>query len=211
MMHIIWKVKSIKSVEWQCISKLFEFFPSANCSPKPRFHTRRKWPFRPLWSWQWKLFWLQFETCTAINHVPYLCQGSRNYSIHPLGVFYDKGNEGAVYRDGTSGNDTADDAIMPNQTFLYRWTVPEAVAPTEKDAPCITWMYHSNVETTKDIESGKNCPYSAMLSGSNGTSRLSLTLESGSYQRSFGARLLSRFNQSHGPVSKWLSKRPIPK
>ncbi|XP_074612928.1 hephaestin-like protein isoform X1 [Acropora palmata] len=81
-------------------------------------------------------------------------QGSRNYSIHPLGVFYDKGNEGAVYRDGTSGNDTADDAIMPNQTFLYRWTVPEAVAPTEKDAPCITWMYHSNVEKTKDIESG---------------------------------------------------------
>ena len=52
--------------------------------------------------------------------------------MHPLGVFYDKANEGAGYQDGKSGNDTADDAIMPNQTFLYRWTVPEAVAPTTK-------------------------------------------------------------------------------
>lgn len=81
-------------------------------------------------------------------------QGSHNYSIHPLGVFYDKANEGAGYQDGTSGNDTADDAIMPNQTYLYKWTVPEAVAPTDNDPPCITWMYHSNVDRTRDIQSG---------------------------------------------------------
>ena len=93
-----------------------------------------------------------FSSClTSSNFV----QGSRNYSIYPLGVLYDKANEGASYQDGTIGNDTADDAIMPNQTYLYRWTVPEAVAPTDKDSPCLTWMYHSNVDSTKDIHSGR--------------------------------------------------------
>ena len=74
--------------------------------------------------------------------------------MHPLGVFYNKANEGAGYQDGTSGNDTADDAIMPNKTFLYIWTVPEAVAPTDEDPPCITWMYYSSVDSTKDVHSG---------------------------------------------------------
>ena len=84
-----------------------------------------------------------------------LSQGSRNYSMHPLGVFYDKANEGAGY-NGTSGNDTTGgDAVMPNETFLYRWTVPEAVAPTDEDPPCITWMYYSSVDLTKDVHSGR--------------------------------------------------------
>ena len=74
--------------------------------------------------------------------------------MHPIGVFYDKANEGAGY-NGTSGNDTAGNAVMPNQTFLYRWTVPEAVAPTDEDPPCITWMYYSSVDSTKDVHSGR--------------------------------------------------------
>ena len=82
-------------------------------------------------------------------------QASRNYSIHPLGVFYNKANEGAQYQDGTTGNDTADNAIMPNETYLYKWIVPDAVAPTENDPSCLTWMYHSNVHSTKDTHSGK--------------------------------------------------------
>ena len=100
-------------------------------------------------------------------------QGSRNYSIHPLGVFYDKANEGAHYQDGTSGNDTADDAIMPNQTYLYRWTVPEAVAPTENDPPCLTWVYHSSVDSTRDIHSGK---YTEPFSWEHTISKFTITL-----------------------------------
>ena len=117
-------------------------------------------------------------------------------------MFYDKANEGALYQDGTSGDDTADDAIMPNQTFLYRWTVPEAVAPTENDPPCITWIYHSNVEKTKDIESGKKCAHTAILCGLIGTSGLGLTFESTGYQKSCGPRFLSCFNHLHGAVFK---------
>lgn len=82
-------------------------------------------------------------------------QASRNYSIHPLGVFYNKANEGAQYQDGTTENDTADNAVMPNETYLYKWIVPDAVAPTENDPSCLTWMYHSNVHSTKDTHSGK--------------------------------------------------------
>ena len=98
------------------------------------------------------------------RHSCFFSQASRNYSIHPLGVFYNKANEGAQYQDGTTGNDTADNAIMPNETYLYKWIVPDAVAPTENDPSCLTWMYHSNVDSTKDTHSGKvTIPLVAML------------------------------------------------
>lgn len=44
---------------------------------------------------------------------------------------------------------------MPNETYLYTWIVPEAVAPTENDPSCLMWVYHSNVDSTKDTHSGK--------------------------------------------------------
>ena len=81
-------------------------------------------------------------------------QASRNYTIHPLGVFYDKANEGSQYQDGTTGNETADNAIAPNGTYSYRWIVPDSVAPAENDPACLTWMYCSNVDSTRDIHSG---------------------------------------------------------
>lgn len=44
---------------------------------------------------------------------------------------------------------------MPNETYLYKWIVPDAVAPTENDPSCLTWMYYSHVDSTKDTHSGK--------------------------------------------------------
>src|ERR1035441_10084759 len=41
------------------------------------------------------------------------------YSMHPHGVFYDKSSEGALYDDGTSGADKADDAVPPGGTYTY--------------------------------------------------------------------------------------------
>lgn len=79
---------------------------------------------------------------------------THNFSIQPHGVFYNKSNEGALYEDGTSGAQKADDSVLPGQTFTYLWTVPEEVGPTLTDAQCITWVYHSSVDPVKDTYSG---------------------------------------------------------
>jgi hephaestin len=47
------------------------------------------------------------------------------FSMHPHGVFYDKSSEEALYEDGTSGADKADDAVPPGGTYTYTWKVPE--------------------------------------------------------------------------------------
>ncbi|XP_051962699.1 hephaestin-like protein 1a isoform X2 [Xyrauchen texanus] len=79
---------------------------------------------------------------------------SRPYSLHPHGVFYEKNSEGALYPDGTSGHDKSDDAVPPNETYTYKWTVKEEYAPTKGDASCLTWIYHSHGDAPKDIASG---------------------------------------------------------
>ncbi|XP_076024217.1 ferroxidase HEPHL1 isoform X2 [Genypterus blacodes] len=79
---------------------------------------------------------------------------SRNYSMHPHGIFYDKASEGALYPDGTSGLQKLDDAVPPGGSYTYRWELRPEYAPTEGDANCLTWVYHSHVETTRDISSG---------------------------------------------------------
>lgn len=83
-----------------------------------------------------------------------LIQASRNYSIHPIGVLYNKSNEGAFYQDGTSGDAKNDDAIPPGGSFTYTWTVPEEMGPRPSDAQCLTRMYLSSVNPTKDRYAG---------------------------------------------------------
>ncbi|KAK9962618.1 hypothetical protein ABG768_007975 [Culter alburnus] len=79
---------------------------------------------------------------------------SRNYSLHPHGVFYKKDSEGALYPDGTSGHDKSDDAVAPGQNWTYTWEVKPEYSPTEDDASCLTWIYHSHVDAPRDIASG---------------------------------------------------------
>ena len=85
-----------------------------------------------------------------------LQQASFNFSIQPHGVFFDKSNEGALYEDGTSRAQKADDNVQPGQNYTYRWTVPEEVGPTKSDAECITWVYYSSVDPVKDTYSGES-------------------------------------------------------
>lgn len=89
-----------------------------------------------------------------IIEVVFMNNARFNFSIQPHGVFFDKSNEGALYEDGTSRAQKADDNVQPGQTFTYRWTVPEEVGPTKSDAACITWVYHSSVDPVKDTYSG---------------------------------------------------------
>ncbi len=68
---------------------------------------------------------------------------------------YDKENEGSLYDDETFGSSKTDDRVYPNGIYTYQWTVPKAVAPTSTDAPCISWLYSSNVDPVMDVYSGK--------------------------------------------------------
>ncbi len=74
--------------------------------------------------------------------------------MQPHGVFYDKSNEGSLYDDYTSGVKKQDDLVRPGEIFVYNWTIPEHVGPTEEDADCLTWVYTSAVDPIKDVYSG---------------------------------------------------------
>ncbi|XP_036974943.1 ferroxidase HEPHL1 [Acanthopagrus latus] len=79
---------------------------------------------------------------------------SRNYSMHPHGVFYEKNSEGALYPDGTSNVLKKDDCVPPGGSYTYRWEVRPEFAPTDDDANCLTWVYHSHLDAPREIASG---------------------------------------------------------
>lgn len=80
------------------------------------------------------------------------------HSMHPHGVWYTKGNEGAPYEDGTALPDEADDAVPPGATHVYEWLVPERAGPGpgESDGGGGTklWMYHSHTDEVRDTNAG---------------------------------------------------------
>ncbi|KAF7654103.1 hypothetical protein LDENG_00073910 [Lucifuga dentata] len=79
---------------------------------------------------------------------------SRPYSLHPHGLNYSKGNEGALYPDGTGPELKRDDLVAPGGTVRYVWTLPESHSPTTEDSNCLTRFYHSHVNPPKDIATG---------------------------------------------------------
>ncbi|KAL8609338.1 hypothetical protein ACOMHN_048894 [Nucella lapillus] len=81
-------------------------------------------------------------------------RANRSLSVHPHGVQYDKASEGALYVDQTTGSDKADDGVPPGGLFHYVWRVSPSFAPTADDEPCLPWVYHSHVSTTRDVDSG---------------------------------------------------------
>ena len=81
-------------------------------------------------------------------------KASRPYTMHPHGVFYDKGSEGAFYDDHTQGELKGDDHVQPNMDRVYEWSIPENHAPTKDDENCLMWAYHSHVMPIEDINTG---------------------------------------------------------
>ena len=75
-------------------------------------------------------------------------------SVHPHGVFYAKNAEGAPYADGTTGQDKADDAVQPGDTYTYSWKVPERAGPGPMDGSSVMWMYHSHTDEIADTNAG---------------------------------------------------------
>uniref|UniRef100_A0A8C3IIM7 ferroxidase n=1 Tax=Chrysemys picta bellii TaxID=8478 RepID=A0A8C3IIM7_CHRPI len=90
----------------------------------------------------------------------------RPYSLHPHGLFYDKDSEGALYPDGTSGKSKEDDIVVPGGNYTYTWPVKKEYAPTLADPTCLTWIYHSHIDTPRDISSGLIGPLLVCKKGS---------------------------------------------
>jgi FtsP/CotA-like multicopper oxidase with cupredoxin domain len=75
-------------------------------------------------------------------------------SVHPHGVFYAKGSEGAPYKDGTHGSKKADDAVPAGGTHTYVWEVPPRAGPGPDDGSSVMWMYHSHTDEVADTYAG---------------------------------------------------------
>ena len=82
------------------------------------------------------------------NECPFLT------SVHPHGVFYTKGNEGAPYDDGTNSSDKPDDAIPTGATHTYTWEVPERAGPGPGEGSSVMWMYHGHTDEVSDMYAG---------------------------------------------------------
>jgi manganese oxidase len=75
-------------------------------------------------------------------------------SVHPHGVFYAKGSEGAPYNDGTAGKAKGDDAVPRGGKRTYVWRVPERAGPGPGDGSSVMWMYHSHTDEVADTYAG---------------------------------------------------------
>ncbi|KAM9347623.1 coagulation factor V [Symphorus nematophorus] len=75
---------------------------------------------------------------------------SRPYSIYPHGLTIQKSQEGVNYPAG--GNQSH--GVQPGETHTYVWSVAEEDEPLGKDSRCLTRLYHSAVDTPRDIASG---------------------------------------------------------
>ena len=75
-------------------------------------------------------------------------------SMHPHGVFYEKNSEGALYADGTTGKDKADDGVPMGETHVYTWGVPERAGPVPGGSSSVFWMYHSHHDEMPDVNAG---------------------------------------------------------
>ncbi|XP_028992983.1 coagulation factor V [Betta splendens] len=77
-------------------------------------------------------------------------KASRPYSIYPHGLTIEKSEEGVNHPQ--AGNQTQ--GVDPGQVRTYVWRVVEEDEPLDQDARCQTRMYHSAVDTPRDIASG---------------------------------------------------------
>uniref|UniRef100_A0A8C5SYN9 ferroxidase n=1 Tax=Laticauda laticaudata TaxID=8630 RepID=A0A8C5SYN9_LATLA len=86
--------------------------------------------------------------------VTFANKASWPFSIQPHGGLYRKPWEEAPYQDGSFYLLKNGASIKPFGNFTYLWVLPPHVGPTASDPPCLTWMYSSAVDPTKDINSG---------------------------------------------------------
>ncbi|XP_056903395.1 coagulation factor V isoform X1 [Takifugu flavidus] len=77
-------------------------------------------------------------------------KATRPYSIYPHGLTIEKSEEGVNYPPGSNHSHS----VQPGETHTYTWKVVEEDEPLDGDARCLTRLYHSAVDTPRDIASG---------------------------------------------------------
>ncbi len=82
--------------------------------------------------------------------VTFLNRSGQPLSMHPHGVKYDKGSEGAYYQPGP-GNGAS---VKPGDTFTYTWKLDEASGPLPGEPSSKGWLYHSHVAGDDEINQG---------------------------------------------------------
>ncbi|XP_048460742.1 ceruloplasmin [Rhincodon typus] len=79
---------------------------------------------------------------------------SRPYTLHSHGFTYTKENEGALYPDNSTVREKLDDHVNPGTNYTYKWDLTEDQSPTENDVDCLTRIYHSHIDTPRDVSAG---------------------------------------------------------
>lgn len=62
--------------------------------------------------------------------------------------------QGALYPDNTTNKQKEDDRLQPGAQYTYKWYVEEKQGPGPNDSNCVTRIYHSHVDTPRDVASG---------------------------------------------------------
>ncbi|GAB1287406.1 Ceruloplasmin [Apodemus speciosus] len=93
-------------------------------------------------------------------------KGKYPVSIQPMGVRLTKENEGTYYGPPGHFSMKAPFHVGPKRTFTYEWTVPTEMGPTSADPVCLSKMYYSGVDPTKDIFTGLIGPMKICKKGS---------------------------------------------
>lgn len=61
---------------------------------------------------------------------------------------------GALYQDGTSGADKKDDGVPSMGNHTYKWKVPYRAGPNRGDSGCVSWQYHSHIDSPSGTNTG---------------------------------------------------------
>ncbi|XP_063999306.1 coagulation factor V [Pogoniulus pusillus] len=79
---------------------------------------------------------------------------SRPYTLHAHGLFYEKSSEGSIYDDESTSWFKEDEAVQPNNSYIYVWYANRRSGPVQPGAACRSWIYYSDLNLEKDINSG---------------------------------------------------------
>eukprot|EP00484_Ammonia_sp_Unknown_P022601 CAMPEP_0197024124 /NCGR_PEP_ID=MMETSP1384-20130603/4759_1 /TAXON_ID=29189 /ORGANISM="Ammonia sp." /LENGTH=487 /DNA_ID=CAMNT_0042452465 /DNA_START=74 /DNA_END=1537 /DNA_ORIENTATION=- len=89
---------------------------------------------------------------------------SRNYSMHPHGVSYNKWSEGALYQRKfgdrsflkpiTDASHTGFNVVTPGMEWVYIWDARDNSAGSEGEYSSKLWWYHSHIHETEDTNTG---------------------------------------------------------
>lgn len=90
--------------------------------------------------------------------VTFFNKANHPLSIEPVGLKVNKTNEGTYYSGQYNAHNRnrchPASCVAPGKTLVYEWSVPREVGPTHKDECCLSKMYYSAVDPTKDIFTG---------------------------------------------------------